>query len=165
LRSRFDKCFEFYRSQVNCVHGSTTNAGFIDTIRVPYNGENVPIRDMGWTSPKDSVVVVRLHDPAAIPAALQSIKTAGLTAYSTKTDVVVTIPRPSLDTIEKNKKRCRELAEDGKVAMRKVRQEFRDLSKKLPDDERKAVEKQIQQSLDEGIARIDTDCEAKIKTF
>lgn len=165
MRARLDKCFEFYRSQVQCIHGSTTNAGFIDTIRVPYNGENVPIRDLGWTSPKDSVVVVRVHDPSITAAALQAIKTAGLSAYSTKTEVIVTIPRPTLDTIEKNKKRCRELAEEGKVSMRRVRQEFRDLAKKLPEDERKTTEKQIQQAIDDAIIKIDTDCEAKIKTF
>ena len=132
---------------------------------VPYNGENVPIRDMGWTSPKDSVVVVRVNDPSAVPATLQAIKGAGLLAYATKNEVIVTIPRPTIDTIEKNKKRCREIAEEGKVAMRRVRQEFRDAVKKLPDDDRKAAEKQIQQALDESIVRIDTECDAKIKTF
>jgi len=79
--------------------------------------------------------------------------------------VIVSIPRPTTEDIQRNQKRVRELGEDAKVAVRKVRQEFRKSSEKLPEDERKRIEKEIQAEIDKAISRIDFDAAAKIEAL
>jgi ribosome recycling factor len=165
LREKLEKCFEFYSSQVRCIHGTHLNSGFIDTIRVPYQGQKVPIRDIGWATDRDRVIVIQLYDKESVGVTLQAIKEAGLSAYTAKTEVIVSIPRPTTEDIERNQKRVRVLAEDAKVAVRKVRQEFRDRVKKLPEDERKRLEKEIQMEIDKEISRIDHDSRAKIEAL
>ena len=165
MQAKLEKCFEFYSSQVRCIHGHTLNSGLIDTIRVPYQGQKIPIRDIGWTSNRDRVIVIQLYDKTAVGATLQAIKEAGLSAYTAKTEVIVSIPRPTTEDIERNQKRVRVLTEDARVAVRKVRQEFRDRVKKLPEDERKKMEKEIQTEIESAILQIDTDSHAKIESL
>ena len=141
------------------------NSGLIDTIRVPYQGQKVPVQTLGWASERGNVIAISLYDPSVVSATLQAVKEAGLSAYSVKHEVIVSIPRPTTEDIERNQKRVRELGEDAKVAVRKVRQEFRKIGEKLPEDERKRIEKEIQAEIDKAISRIDSDVAAKIEAL
>ena len=152
-------------NQLCCIHGSTVNSGLIDTLRVPYHGQKVPIRQLGWACERGNVIAISLYDPTIVGATLQAVKEAGLSAYTAKHEVIVSIPRPTTEDIERNQKRVRELGEEAKIAVRKVRQEFRKSSEKLPEDERKKVEKEIQAEIDKAISRIDIDVAAKIEAL
>lgn len=162
MRTKLDKCVEFYRSQVRMIYGPTVSAGLVDTIRVPWQGQDTPIIQMAYSSPRDKVIVVRPYDQQAVGVTLKAIQSAGLSAYTSKTEIFVSIPSPSEETLERNRKRVRELAEEGKVAARQVRQEFRDALKGLPEDERKRTEKLVQKELDATITEIDADCKARV---
>lgn len=110
-------------------------------------------------------MVISLYDRDAAAATLKAVTAQGLSAYLAKTDVVVSLPRPTTDTLERNRKRIRELAEEGKVAARKVRAEFRGATKGLPEDEAKAAEKAIQAALDATVKEIEADCVARQKSL
>ena len=138
--------------------------GLIDTIRVPYQGQNVPIQQLGWATPRGNVIAISMYDKTAASATVKALTEAGLSAYNNKQEVIVSVPSPTLDTLEKNRRRIRELAEEGKVAVRKVRQEFRDTVKPLPEDERKRAEKTIQTEIEAAIDRIEADCLARQKS-
>lgn len=162
MRDKLEKCFDFYRSQVNCIYGNTTNSGVIDTIRVPYQGQPTPIKFLAYTHDRDRVIVIRPFEADALGPILQAVKKAELSAYQTKLEVIVSIPSPTTETIERNNRRIRELAEEGKVAMRKVRQDFRAQLKALPEDDRKKTEKEVQKSLDEFIDRVENDSTSRM---
>ena len=162
LRAKLSKCIEFYRSQVRCIHGSTVNCGLVDTIRVPYQGQDVPLSQIAFSAPKGRVIVVRPCDPTLVDATRKAIVAAGLQAYTTRQEVIVTVPSPNSETRERNQRRVRQLAEEGKVAVRQVRQDCRARLKELTEDERKKAEKAVQQAVDAAVAEIDADSRSRL---
>ena len=54
LRGKLEKCIDFFHSQVIRLHGVTTTARLVDTLRVNHQGQNTPINDMVLRLEKDT---------------------------------------------------------------------------------------------------------------
>jgi ribosome recycling factor len=146
---------------VNIIHGSTVNVGLIDSIRVEYHGQRVPISHIASTSPSRDFININVYDPSVVNVIVKQLQLDGLSAYASKTTVRVTIPIASEETRDRNKKRVRQLAEEGKVAMRQVRAEFR--KKKQPSQDEQALwEKTVQKELEGWCLIVDKHTEAKL---
>ena len=165
LQVKLDKSFDYFYSQASMIHGNTVNTGLIDSIKIDHEGQKVPISQLGFSSANQSTIGIHVYSLESIPSILSQLKKEGLSAYSSKNQIRVTVPQPSEDSREKNKKRVFALAEEAKVAMRKLRQEFRSRlqKEKLSEDQTEFIQKEIQRLLDVSCVRVDTYCQEKIK--
>lgn len=167
LDDRIKSTIEHFQSRIELIHGVTVNPGLIESVRVPYQGQNVPISEIGFTSKNGKFLEVQVYDPELVGVVTSTLQKQGHSVYSSKNVVRVSIPIASAETREKNKKRVNELAEEAKVAIRRIRQECRKQAIKstTSEDDKERIDKEIQATVDKGITRIDTLAIAKNETL
>jgi ribosome recycling factor len=109
------------------IHSGTVNPGVIDTIKVQYYGQNVPIYQVAQTGRLDNNnIAVDPYDVSILNALLTAIQSNGFTAYKfSKTRILISIPPACGETKEKVKKFLRKLGEDSKIAIRNIRKKYR----------------------------------------
>lgn len=153
LKTKLESCFNHFLDIINQIHGATLNTGFIDSIKV----NNVPISELGFTSKSGNYIDIQVYDPTMVGVITSTIQKQGHSVYASKNVVRVSIPIASLETRTKNQKRVMELAEEAKVACRKVRQAIRTKAMKeaKSEDEKETLDKEIQKALDASIDQID----------
>ena len=157
FQERVDASIEHFLSRINTIQGATLNTGYIDSIRVPYNEQLVPISELGFTSKSGNYVDIQVYDPALVGVITSAVQKQGHSVYSSKNVVRVSIPLASAETRDKNRKRVQDLAEEAKIACRQLRQEFR---KKLlknikSEDEKEDMDKSIQEVLTKAVNEIE----------
>lgn len=167
MRKRMDKSVDHFRSKIDAIYGATLNTGVIDSIRVPYQNQNIPISDLGFSSKNGQNIDVQIYDPEVVGLVTKAIQNQGHNAYASKNVVRVGVPLASGETREKNKKRVAELAEEARVSVRQVRQESRKKILKAAgsEDEEKQADKDIQTNVDAVTSMIDKLMAAKINSL
>lgn len=134
--------------------GSIT-PGFIDTFKLSYYGQTMPIKHLAYTSSERGLVIVRPHDPTILGTIQKVLSEAGMNAYQfSKETVAVSVPPISGDERERVKARVKQLGEDTKIAIRAIRKQFRKDASGT-EDEKKQSEKEIQAATDDHIALIE----------
>jgi ribosome recycling factor len=109
-------------------------------------------------------LVVRPFDPGDLHAVELAISESGLglTTQATKTQIRVPVPPMSQERCEELAKVARRLAEEARVAMRNVRRGALRDSGKLPEDERKRLEAEIEDLVKRYLGFVDSATEAKV---
>lgn len=160
LKQEIDKAIKHFEGKIESIHGSTLNPGVIESIRVPYNDQQVPISEVGYVSFNNAqgkrYIEVQVYDPSLVGIIANCIQKHGHSAYAAKTIINVSIPLASAETRDKNKKRVNELAEEARVAIRKIRQSFRTKALKaaVSEDDKKDLDAKIQKTVDDSINTI-----------
>lgn len=164
---RMDKSFsvlqDSYRG-LNYAH----SGGFLDSIKVEYFGSHTPLNQLASiTRPYTGKFSIRPHDPTCVKDIERAIVKANLNlgVSSEKTCVNVSVPSPTTDQKKDMAKHARKLADDAKVAVRKIRQDARTKLKKaaLPEDDEKKADKQLQEQTDAFCSKIDAAYDSKEK--
>ncbi len=124
------KSLQYFTEQLQSIRCGFISVGLIDTIKVPYQGQKVPISQVSMSYPKNNQICITPYDTSLIGPIADTLKEAGFNAYSfSKTSVVVSCPRPSTDQLDKVISQIKKLAEDAKISIRNVRKKMRQQSK------------------------------------
>jgi len=171
-RERMNKTLSVLQQELNGLRAGRANPQVLDRITADYYGTPTPLNQLGnFSTPEPRLLVISVWDQKAIPAIEKAIQKSDLGINPTNDGRVVRLVFPEL-TEERRKelvKVVRKKGEEAKVAIRSIRRDANDQSKKqqkdnlLTEDDQKQLIDKIQKLTDELIKEIDTIISAKEK--
>lgn len=161
---RMDKSVEATHEHFNSVRTGRATPALLDRISVEYYGTPTPLKNLATiNAPEPRMLTIQPFDPTSIKQIEKTIQESDLGLTPSNDGKIVRLPIPQL-TEERRKelvKVVRQMAEEGRVAVRNVRRDairhLEDLVKNgnVGDDEERAAESRVQKLTDEHVARID----------
>jgi ribosome recycling factor len=161
---RMDRSIEAAHEQFNTVRTGRASAALLDRITVDYYGQPTPLKQLATINvPEPRMLTIQPFDPSSVRAIEKAIQESDLGLTPSNDGKLIRLPIPQL-TEERRKelvKVVRNMAEDGRVAVRNVRRDLMHHLKELVregevgDDEERRAETQAQKLTDDHVARID----------
>ena len=161
---RMDKSVESTQGEFNTVRTGRASAALLDRINVDYYGQPTPLKQLATINvPEPRLLTVQPFDPGSLKAIERAIQESELGLTPSNDGKVIRLPIPQLTEERRQElvKIVRQIAEDGRVAVRNVRRDVDRHLKELKtkgevgeDDERRA-EDRVQKVTDEHTGRID----------
>ena len=142
------------------IRTGRANPGLLSRINVDYYGTQTPLQQIaGFTVPEARLLVIQVYDKTAIPAIERAIQEADLGLNPSNDGNVIRLSFPSLTEERRNEliRVVRNIAEDGRIAIRNVRRHCKDRieSEDVSEDDIRRAEKVLQIKTDEHIGRLD----------
>lgn len=171
-KGRMDKTIEALRSELSKIRTGKATTVLLDSIRVDYYGNMVPINQVGNVSVLDAHTLsitpwdkqmVQIVDKAILEANL------GLNPISDGTNLKIPIPPLNEERRKELVKLVRKFGEESKVAVRNIRRDANDhlkkdqKDKKMSEDQMHDAEAEVQKLTDEHIKLIDDTLKHKEK--
>ena len=161
---RMDKSVEATHEHFNSVRTGRATPALLDRIQIDYYGTPTPLKNMATISaPEPRLLTIQPFDPSSIKNIEKAIQESDLGLTPSNDGKLVRLPIPQL-TEERRKelvKVVRQMAEEGRVAVRNVRRDaikhLEELVKKgdVGDDEERAAETRVQKLTDDHVAKIE----------
>jgi ribosome recycling factor len=161
---RMDKSVEATAHELTTIRTGRASAALLDRIQVEYYGQKTPLRQLATINvPEPRLLTVQPFDPSSLKSIERAIQESDLGLTPSNDGKVIRLPIPQL-TEERRKelvKVVRQLAEEGRVAVRNVRRDvMHDLKElvregEVGDDEERRAEERAQKVTDEHVKRID----------
>ena len=161
---RMDKSVEATHEHFNSVRTGRASAALLDRIQIDYYGTPTPLKNLATINvPEARMLTIQPFDPTSIKQIEKTIQESDLGLTPSNDGKLIRLPVPQL-TEERRKelvKLVRNMAEEGRVAVRNVR---RDVMKHLEelvkngdvgDDEERAAEGRVQKLTDDHVHKID----------
>ncbi|MEQ2442237.1 ribosome recycling factor [Pseudoflavonifractor intestinihominis] len=168
--AKMQKTVDVVKSDFASVRAGRANAAVLDKITVDYYGVPTPLNQVGGiSSPDPRSLVIQPWDAKLLKPIEKAIQTSDLGINPQNDGRVIRLNFPQL-TEERRKdltKQVRKYAEAGKVAIRNIRRDamdkFKALEKKseITEDDRKELEKELQDMTDKRCKQIDELTEKK----
>src|SRR3954470_17314450 len=159
-----DKSVESTQVEFNTVRTGRASAALLDRITVDYYGQKTPLNQLATINvPAPRMLTVQPFDPSSIKEIERAIQESELGLTPSNDGKVIRLPIPQL-TEERRKelvKVARQIAEEGKVAIRNVRRDVMHHLKELVDkgevgsDEEHRAEERVQKLTDDHTHKID----------
>lgn len=148
------------------VRAGRANANMIDGINVEYYGVETPIKQLANISvPEARQLSIKPYDKSILGDIEKAIFEAniGLTPNNNGETIYLVIPALTEDRRRELVKQVKELAEEGKIALRNIRQDANnDIKKlKLPEDEEKVGIEEVQELINKYNKIIDEKLKVK----
>jgi ribosome recycling factor len=163
-KARMHKSVEATHEHFNSVRTGRASAALLDRITVDYYGTPSPLKNIATISvPEPRMLTIQPFDPTAMKGIERAIMESNLGLTPSNDGKLIRLPIPPL-TEERRKeyvKVVRNMAEEGRIAVRNVR---RDVMKHLEelvrngevgDDDERAAEGRVQKVTDEHVHQID----------
>ena len=158
------KALEHVQGQFLGVRTGRANSSLVDKLPVDYYGSVVPLQQLAtFQVPEARMLVIKPHDRGAIGAIEKAIQGSDLGVTPGNDGVVIRLSFPML-TEERRKeyvKVVKNMAEDGRIALRNVRRDARkvlETSEKAGDiskDDLERAEKELEKMTHESVEQID----------
>lgn len=150
------------------IHTGKATPTMVESIQVEAYGSQMRIKDCAAiTTPDSRMIVIQPWDKGVLHAIAKGIQVANIGLNPRIDGNLVRVPLPEMSRERRQEfvKVAHRYAEDGKVSVRKARQAGLDGLKKakLPEDDTKRLEKEIQALTDKAIAAIGEHLAAKEK--
>ncbi len=169
---RMDQSVDHTQQEFNGVRTGRASAALLDRVQIDYYGTPTPLKQLATINvPEARMLTVQPFDPSSVSSIERAIQQSDLGLTPSNDGKIIRLPVPQL-TEERRKelvKIVRNMAEEGKVAVRNVRRDvMADVKEALKekmitqDDERRA-EQDIQKLTDKHIADIEQLLQAKEK--
>jgi ribosome recycling factor len=159
--TRMDKSVEATQHELNTIRTGRASAALLDRVTVDYYGQQTPLNQLATLNvPEPRMLTVQPFDPSSLGAIERAIQESDLGLNPSNDGKIIRLPIPQL-TEERRKelvKVARQIAEEGRVAVRNVR---RDVIHHLKEeqsvgaDEEHRAEERVQKLTDEHVNRID----------
>ena len=163
-KRRMDKSIETTRTEFNSVRTGRASAALLDRISIDYYGTPTPLKNMATIGvPEPRMITVQPFDASQIKAIEKAVQESDLGLTPSNDGKLIRLPIPQL-TEERRKelvKVVRNMAEEGKVAVRNVRRDAIHHLKELVDkgeagsDEEHRAEERVQKLTDDHVHEID----------
>lgn len=161
---KMERAIEHCQGQFSSVRTGRANPSLVDKIVVDYYGSSVPLQQLaGFQVPEARVLVVKPHDKGAMGAIEKAIRESDLGLNPSNDGVVIRLTFPVL-TEERRKeyvKIVKNMAEDGRVAIRNIRRDARkqletaEKNSEISKDELERAEKELDKYTQEHVEQID----------
>jgi ribosome recycling factor len=159
--TRMDKSVEATHNELNTIRTGRASAALLDRVTVDYYGQQTPLNQLATLNvPEPRLLTVQPFDPSSLAGIERAIQESDLGLNPSNDGKIIRLPIPQL-TEERRKelvKVARQIAEEGRVAVRNVR---RDVIHHLKEeqsvgaDEEHRAEERVQKLTDEHVNRID----------
>ena len=161
-----EKAVEAMEKRFSQVRAGRANPSLLDGVMVNYYGVDTPLKQLATISvPEARCIQVKPFDRGALSNIEKGIFEAnlGLTPTNNGESIMITIPALTEDRRIELTKQVKAISEEGKVSIRNIRREsIEDLEKqKLPEDEQKGLEKEIQDLVNNYNKKIDDKLKEK----
>jgi ribosome recycling factor len=166
-RSGMDRGLENTKKEFSSIRTGKASATLLDTVRVEMWGQNMALNQVASVSaPEPRLLTVTPYDKGQAQAIEKAIRDSDLGLNPSSQGGVIRVPLPALNEQRRKDlvKVVHKLAEEGRIAIRHARTEGRDRLKKLekvPEDDVKHAEKDIQKMHDDFMSRIEELTKAK----
>jgi len=146
-----EKALDFFYDQLRGIRWGSITAGLLDSVRIPLDGQKVPLEHLAWSVPNKGQISVTPYDPKHVGLIANTLKQDGFNAYAfSKTSVVVSVPQRSGEDREKVISHIKKLAEEARISIRNIRKKTRQKATDVA-----LIEKELQQITDRTICEID----------
>jgi ribosome recycling factor len=161
---RMSKSVEATHEHFNSVRTGRASAALLDRITVEYYGTPTPLKNMATISaPEPRMLTIQPFDPSSIKQIEKTIQESDLGLTPSNDGKLIRLPIPQLteDRRKELVKLVKQMAEEGRVAVRNVRRDaIRHLEElvrngDVGDDEERAAESRVQKLTDEHTTKID----------
>jgi ribosome recycling factor len=163
-KRRMDKSVDATQHEFNTVRTGRASAALLDRINVDYYGQQTPVKQLATINvPEPRMLTIQPFDPSSVKSIERAIQESDLGVTPSNDGKLIRLPIPAL-TEERRKelvKIVRNLAEEGRVAIRNVRRDvMHDLKElvrdgEVGDDEEHRAEDRLQKITDEHVHRVD----------
>ncbi len=159
-----DKTLENLGKRLGTVRAGRANPSSLDGVMVEYYGSMTPLKQLATISvPEARQLLIKPFDKSSLGAIEKAILASNL-GYNPGNDgetIRIVIPELTEERRKELAKQVKAIAEESKVSIRNIRHDGIEEIKKceLPEDEEKALEKDIQDLVNEYNRKI----EAKLK--
>jgi ribosome recycling factor len=161
---KMDKAVGHVQSQFTTVRTGRASPALVEKLMVSYYGSDVPLQQLaGFQVPEARMLVVKPHDRGALGAIEKAIRDSDLGISPTNDGTVIRINFPAL-TEERRRdyvKLVKNMAEDGRVAVRNVRRDVRksleaaEKGGEISADELERAEKELDKITHDHVEKID----------
>ena len=171
-KERMDKAIANFQNDLNGIRTGRANASILDGIRVEAYGDLVPLKQVASVSTPDAKsIMIQPFDKTLSGEIEKAILKAdlGFNPYSDGGNIRIMVPELTKERREELKKGVRHRSEEARVAIRNIRRDENEHTKKelkeklITEDESKGTDKKVQKDTDEFIKKIDTLTSAKEK--
>ncbi len=169
---KMNKTIEKISDELRKMRTGRPSPAILEEIKVDYYGAPTPINQLATVSiSEDRALVIKPWDKSVLSAIEKAIFASdlGLTPQNDGNSIRIVFPTPTTEQRQKWAKKAKEIAEQGKVAIRNIRRdilkELKDLTKngKISEDDEERLEKEIQDLTDKKIDEIEKLFEKKEK--
>jgi ribosome recycling factor len=161
---RMDKSVEAAHAEFTTLRTGRASPALLDRVQIDYYGQKTPLKQLATVnSPEPRLITIQPFDPNSVSAIERAIQESDLGLTPSNDGKLIRLPIPQL-TEERRKelvKIVRQLAEDGRIAVRNVRRDVMHHLKELVDkgevgsDEEHRAEERVQKLTDEHTHTID----------
>ncbi len=154
VKEKMEKAIQNVEKRFTTVRAGRANPSSLDGIVVPYYGVDTPLKQLATISvPEARQLVIKPFDRSCLAAIEKAILTSNL-GYTPNNDgetIRIIIPVLTEERRRELTKQVKAMAEEGKVAIRNIRQDGnKEIERlELPEDEEKAKMKEIQDMVNE----------------
>ncbi|MBI4878520.1 MAG: ribosome recycling factor [Planctomycetes bacterium] len=167
-KERMKKGVAHFQEQIRGLRSGRATPALVENIRVEYYGSPTPLKQIASIAiPEPRTLVVRPFDPSVLKEIEKAVQKSelGINPQSDGKVVRLTVPDMSEEQRGKLVARVKDLAEQGRVALRNLR---RELNKKVEDgdlgeDDRTTLKDEIQKALKSCEGDIEKILAAKTK--
>lgn len=160
--AKMDQAVAHTGAEFGTVRTGRANPGLLHRVTVDYYGTQTPLQQLaGFSVPDARMLVVSPYDKTAINAIEKAILAADLGLNPSNDGNIIRLAFPAL-TEERRKefiKMVRNLAEEGRVAVRNVRRHTKDdieaLEGEISEDDVRRGESDLQELTDAHIKKVD----------
>ena len=159
--TRMDKSVDATHNELNTIRTGRASAALLDRVTVDYYGQQTPLNQLATLNvPEPRMLTVQPFDPSSLSAIERAIQESDLGLNPSNDGKIIRLPIPQL-TEERRKelvKVARQIAEEGRVAVRNVRRDVihhRKEEQSVGADEEHRAEERVQKLTDEHVHRID----------
>ena len=155
------QALEVMDNRLSSIRAGRANPAILNGIMVEYYGTPTPIQSLAnITVPEAKTLMIKPFDKGCLKDVVKAIQEANLGINPTDNGecVILTIPQLTEERRKEYVKQAKQVAEDAKVAIRKVRQEANDDIKKneeITEDDEKRMLEEVQQLINDYNKKVD----------
>jgi ribosome recycling factor len=158
---RMDKSVESTHGELNSIRTGRASAALLDRVTVDYYGQKTPLQQLATINvPEPRMLTVQPFDPNSMKDIERAIQESDLGLNPSNDGKIIRLPIPQLTEERRQElvKVARQIAEEGRVAVRNVRRDvihhLKEEQSVGADDEHRA-EDRVQKLTDEHVHKID----------
>ena len=161
---RMDRSVESAHGDFNTLRTGRASTALLDRVQIDYYDQKTPLNQLATINvPEPRLLTIQPFDPNSVSAIERAIQESDLGLTPSNDGKVIRLPIPQL-TEERRKELVRvvrQMAEDGRIAVRNVRRDVMHHLKELVtkgevgDDEERRAEERVQKLTDDHTHKID----------
>jgi len=167
-QAKMKKSVDHTLHEFSSIHTGKATPTMVENVMVEAYGSMTPLKqNAAITTPDARLIQIQPWDASLIKSIIKGIQEANLGFNPVPDGKVIRIPLPEMSRERRQQfvKTAQQLAEQGRVNIRNIRRDAIEAAKKakLPEDETKRLEKDIQTATDKAIAEINSHLAHKEK--